>query len=130
SFQGLPERLRSETEPVSSYRLTNCQCYRTQFDFDQYFTLNNSIKKDYLCKHIAASAVKTKLVEIDYSFKEKTDFLVKNKKVAKLNISISHGLIFSCLNHKMYPMLKYNEKLILQSFSFLIFVSLVKLNDN
>ncbi|RNA14347.1 caltractin-like [Brachionus plicatilis] len=105
---------------------TNCQCYRTQFDFNQYFTLNNSIKKvklnkaewqfskctckayfkDYLCKHIAASAVKTKLVEIHFSFKTIEYFLYnrsskfnclmpKSPKPAKKKFSIASTAMIS-----------------------------------
>ena len=68
--------------------LTNCQCYRDTYDFDQFLVLNQLIKrvkinkqrwqlsfctcksylKEYICVHIIALAVKSKLIDIDHSY--------------------------------------------------------------
>ncbi|CAF1088170.1 unnamed protein product [Brachionus calyciflorus] len=77
--------------------LTNCQCFRTNYDLDQFLTLNNLVLrvklnrlkwqlstctckrylKDFICEHIIAVSVKVKLTEIDYSFK---DIVMKKKR--------------------------------------------------
>ncbi|RMZ92763.1 hypothetical protein BpHYR1_047729 [Brachionus plicatilis] len=80
-----------------------CELFGTQFDFNQYFTLNNSIKKkayfkDYLCKHIATLAENQSHGQIEIKINRKLNIHftinqvyvveVKNRKALNLKLGL------------------------------------------